>query len=342
MSTSLGTLMNAEMAQQPAVLGQLSERLDEFAARIRAAAPRPAGVAFLARGSSDNAALLGRYQVELAAGLPTCLIAPSATTAYHRDPSGFDNWIVVAVSQSGKTPEIVHTAARFASCGAIVVAITNDAVSDLATLADVSIDLQAGPELAVPATKTVTAQMLAMSAVSRSVADIASRLAETDELAEAVAATLDDITPVREAAQRLARFDRLAVVARGLLLAGAKETALKLQETTGVMAHGFSTADFRHGPIAVCGPDAPAVLFAGSGPADQDTYSVRSDLSNREALTILIGSNAGFDVPLHSGDGSLECIVATIRGQQLAFQTCLERGINPDTPEGLNKITLTH
>lgn len=272
MTTSLGTLMNAEMAQQPAVLGQLSERLDGFAKRIRAAAPRPAGVAFLARGSSDNAALLGRYQVELAAGLPTCLLAPSATTAYHRDPSGFDNWIVVAVSQSGKTPEIIDTAARFASCGAIVVAITNDAVSDLATLADVSIDLQAGPELAVPATKTVTAQMLAMSAVSRSVADIASICLTADgELSEAVAATLDDITPVREAARRLARFNRLAVVARGLLLAGAKETALKLQETTGAMAHGFSTADFRHGPIAVCGPDAPAVLFAGSGPADHDT-----------------------------------------------------------------------
>lgn len=342
MTTTPGALMSAEMAEQPAVLRQLNQRLEELSNQIKKAVPRPAGVAFLARGSSDNAALLGRYQVELAAGLPTCLLAPSTATAYHRDPTGFANWIIVAASQSGQTPEIVDLADRFAAAGATIVSITNDATSDLAQLATVSIDLQAGPELAVPATKTVTAQMLAMSAISCAVADADAGRTDTGALGAAVESVLDDVEGIQQAAVTLARHDRLAVVARGLLLAAAKETALKLQETTGAMAHGFSTADFRHGPIAVCGPDAPAVLLAGSGPADPDTYAVRTDLEDRQAPTVLIGSGSGSDIRLPSTDGPLECITATLRGQQLALHICMERRINPDAPAGLNKVTLTY
>lgn len=108
------------------------------------------------------------------------------------------------------------------------------------------------------------------------------------------------------------------------------------------MAHGFSTADFRHGPIAVCGPQAPAVLIAGSGPVDADTTAVRRDLTERGTPTLLVGDTADCDIRLGRYPGPIECIAATIRGQQLALATCRALGVDPDAPAGLNKVTLTH
>ncbi|HEX4247360.1 MAG TPA: SIS domain-containing protein, partial [Pseudonocardia sp.] len=167
MSAPGTTLMSAEMAEQPAVLARLAERFEQLSDQVAALnTARVPGVAFVARGSSDHAALLGRYAVELFTGLPTCLVAPSVTTAYSHHPTGFAGWLVVGLSQSGRTPEIVSLAREFQAVGASVVGISNDGSSDLARTADLSIDLAAGPERAVPATKTVTAQMLAVLAVA--------------------------------------------------------------------------------------------------------------------------------------------------------------------------------
>jgi len=340
--SDLGTRMAAEMAEQPAVLGALAARFDEVAATVAAALPSPpAGVGFLARGSSDNAALLGRYAVEVATGLPTCLIAPSVLTAFGGQPSGFAGWLVVALSQSGETPEIVDLADRYRAAGATVVAITNDAGSGLARAADVTVALEAGRELAVPATKTVTAQQLATLAVG---AALGGRTVVPDlsRLADRVETVLADTAPVEECAARLAASRRLAVVARGLCYPAARETALKLQETTGAMAHAFSTADFRHGPIAVCGPDTPALLMAGGGPADADTRAVAADLAQRSAPVVSVGSDPADDLGWPAGDGATDCLLATIRGQQLALSVSRRLGIDPDRPAGLRKVTATH
>jgi glucosamine--fructose-6-phosphate aminotransferase (isomerizing) len=340
--------MTAEMAEQPAILARFASRFDAVVADVRdVAGSGVAGVAFLARGSSDNAALLGRYAVELGSGLPTCLVAPSVATAYERQPTGFAGWLVVALSQSGRTPEIVDLAEQFDAAGALVVGVTNDTASRLASVARLTVGLDAGPETAVPATKTVTTQMLAVLAVAAAVGSPGSRCALTAEQAglapEAVATVLDDFDPMRRIAADLAGVHRLAVVGRGFSFPAALETALKLQETAGVMAHGFSTADFRHGPIAVCGPDAPAVLLAGSGPADADTRDVRQPLAARRARTFLLGTGTdGVDAVWPMSGTAIECLLATVRGQQLALALCLERGIDPDQPAGLNKVTLTH
>lgn len=342
---ALGALMSAEMDEQPQVLNRLATRYADIAGRVRsalAATGRPAGVAFLARGSSDNAALLGRYAVELRTGLPTCLIAPSVLTAYGRTPTGFQGWVVLALSQSGRTPEIIDSAQRLRRAGATIIAITNDGLSELAAAADLPIALDAGPERAVPATKTVTAQLLGILAVVTGIGDGPELIGELDQLAERAAEVLADTTSVDSAATLLARHRRLVVVARGLLYPAAKETALKLQETTGAMAHGFSTADFRHGPIAVCGPDAPALLLAGSGPADHDTRELVSVLRERGADSVVAGSAASDRVRWPEADGATDCLLATIRGQQLALAVCRELGIEPDHPLGLNKVTLTH
>ena len=154
--TPLGLLMSSEMAEQPQVLARLVERFDAIAGQVRAvAAEQPGGlkgVAFLARGSSDNSALLGRYAIEQRTGLPTSLVAPSIVTVYRKRPELYRGWLLVALSQSVRTPEIVDIAARYAGCGASVVAVTNDPESALAKAARLHVDLGAGPELAVPAT----------------------------------------------------------------------------------------------------------------------------------------------------------------------------------------------
>lgn len=340
--------MTAEMAEQPTILARFASRFDTVVADVRdVAGSGVAGVAFLARGSSDNAALLGRYAVELGSGLPTCLVAPSVATAYERHPTGFVGWLVVALSQSGRTPEIVDLAEQFGAAGAVVVGVTNDTASRLAAVSRLAIGLDAGPETAVPATKTVTSQMLAVLAVAAAVGSIDSPGVLTAEQAGlapgAVATVLDDFGPMRRIAGDLSGVYRLAVVGRGFSFPAALETALKLQETAGVMAHGFSTADFRHGPIGVCGPDAPAVLLAGSGPADADTREVRAPLAARRARTYLFGTGTdGVDAAWPATGTATECLLATVRGQQLALALCLERGIDPDQPAGLDKVTLTH
>jgi glucosamine--fructose-6-phosphate aminotransferase (isomerizing) len=360
-----GAHMRAEMAEQPQVLGRLAERFDLIAEQVRSVVEEGKGggelegVACLARGSSDNAALLGRYAIEQQTGLPTSLVAPSLVTVYRKRPELYRGWLLIALSQSGRTPEIVDTAARYAECGALVVAVTNDPDSALAQAARLHVDLGAGPELAVPATKTVTSQMLAVLAIAAGLAKHSASgtgatssngagaaggfsAADAGPLAEYVAEVLADSASVERVVGSLAEHRRLAVVGRGACYPAALETALKLQETLGVMAHGFSGADFRHGPIAVCGPDAPAVLLAGSGPADDDTRALRAELAERAAHVVEFGTGARADAAWSPLGTMAECILATVRGQQLALAAATYLGIDPDQPAGLNKVTLTH
>lgn len=176
-------------------------------------------------------------------------------------------------------------------------------------------------ERAVPATKTVTAQMMAMTAIVSGLG--AAELPPVDRTSEAVQSVLDDRTAVVVAAEQLNGVDRVAVVGRGRVYPAVRETAPKLQETTGMtMAHGFSTADLRHGPIAVCGPGAPAVLFMGAGPADQDTQDLVTPLQQRSARTVLIGHVAAPGIGFPDLGGAVDCVLSTIRGQQLALALC--------------------
>src|SRR4051794_20174180 len=161
-----GRLMRSEMAEQPDVLAKFATRLDDHVERVRALLPAPlAGVTFVARGSSDNAAVYGRYLAELASGRPAALAAPSLQTLYRADVD-YSGWLVVALSQSGATPEIVSVTGRLRDAGARTVAIVNDEASPLAATAELVLGLGAGEERAVPATKTVTAELLAVAAVA--------------------------------------------------------------------------------------------------------------------------------------------------------------------------------
>jgi len=329
-----GELMAAEMAEQPEVLARVIARAPADTAAVRAVLPRPlAGTVFLARGSSDNAAVFGRYLAELRAGRPAGLAAPSLHTRYHATVD-WRGYLVVALSQSGATPEIVSTCQAARAGGAVVLGITNEPRSPLADAVDLLITTDAGPERAVPATKTVTAQLAVVATVTSALRAGPVPDGTLDGLPGAVAAVLGDPGPVRQLADRWRDLDRLVVAGRGLAYAAALETALKVKETTGILAEGISTADLLHGPIAAVYAGAPVLLVAGGGPADTDLAELRALLDRRQA------QSASLPVP-HGLPEAVHVIAAIVRGQQLAYELARARGADPDAPAHLSKVTAT-
>jgi glucosamine--fructose-6-phosphate aminotransferase (isomerizing) len=318
-----GSLMQAEMAEQPDALAALIARSDEIASLVS----RPScGSTVVARGSSDHAGVYGRYLLEMASRRPAGLAAPSLSTLYAADVD-FSGYLAVAVSQSGKTPEIVTALTRMQAAGACGLAITNDGASPLAGVAAATIALGVGDERAVPATKTVTATMTAFALVASALG--ASYPLEA--LPEWVAGVLDDPGPAEEIAASLVASTRLLTVGRGLMLGGALEAALKLKETTMISAEGFSSADLRHGPIAIV-EGMPVLAFLAPGPARADMEELVADLRGRGASVFSLV----FDVP-----EALAPVLAVVRAQQVALALARLRGLDPDAPRGLNKVTIT-
>lgn len=337
-----GTQMAREMAEQPARLRQLIGRADEIAARVWSMEPSPLnGVTMLARGSSDHAAIYGRYLLESATGKPVSLAAPSLHTLY-RPYVDYRGQLVIAVSQSGATPEIVGALEALQDAGGRGVAITNDPRSPLARAAAAAIDLEMGEERAVPATKTVTGQFTTFAIIAAARGPVPFRRAELEAVPDWVQAVLDDPGPAADAAEALGETSRLIIVARGYLFAAALETALKLRETCSLFAEGYSAADLRHGPIAAVTRGIPVVTLDAGGLAHTDVASLIDELRARHASVLTVGSDDGADVPLPAEvPDALAPIIALVRGQQLAYELARRLGYDPDTPVGLTKVTPT-
>lgn len=319
--------MRREMGEQPEVLARLLAR------RISVDLERPAGVIIVARGSSDHAAIYGRYLLELATRRPVALAAPSLSTRYgaQTDASG---WLVVGVSQSGKTPEIVDVVERLRATGGHAVAITNNADSPLAAAAETVVELGAGEEKAVPATKTYTAQMAAFAVLAASLGEVPWEESELSLVPDAVAGVLADPDGMTALADRWAAIDQLVVTARGWMFSAALETALKVRETALVSAQGYSVADFLHGPIAAVNPGAAVLALRAEGRAATDVDEAVAALTERGADIQLMPAIGGLPE-------ALAPIAAAVRGQQLALELALRKGLNPDAPRGLNKVTIT-
>ncbi len=337
-----GERMRAEMGEQPGALGRLVDRFEDQVTAVRAVAREPLmGVVFLARGSSDNAAVYGRYLAEFASGRPAGLAAPSLHTLYDTK-AHYAGFLVVAISQSGATPEIVTVCRRLRNAGARTVAIVNDSDSPLAHSADAVLALDVGPELAVPATKTVTGEMLAVAAVAAAVGSVPFTSEQLAAMPAAVEWVLADPDPATELASRWVDAERLFVVGRGLLYAVALEAALKIKETTGVLAEGISAADLRHGPIGVTGGGVPLLVLDGGGPGHDDLQAV-ADLARERGAPVALCSDAkDADLPLPEGvPEALAAFPATVRAQQLALALADVRGLEADAPAGLTKVTPT-
>ncbi len=343
-----GASMAREIAEQPAVLSALVARSAEIAAMVQAVRPADLrGLVLVARGSSDNAAVYGRYVLEHATRRPVALAAPSLHTRYGVT-TRLDGFLAIAVSQSGRTPEIVDTLARLQAGGARTIAVTNDASSPLAASAEASIVLGAGAETAVPATKTFTAQVAAFALLAEALGQAPWRAGDWGTVLDAVAATVADDEPPRATAGRIGPGTRLVQVGRGFLYAVALEAGLKIAETTGAAATGYSPPDLQHGPIALAGPDLHALCFAAPGPTAPDIAEVADNLVARGATVTAIAEDtrlvpaATALLPVPPGvTEPLAPLVHTVRAQQLALHLARARGIDPDHPHGLTKITAT-
>jgi glucosamine--fructose-6-phosphate aminotransferase (isomerizing) len=343
-----GSLMAAELAEQPEVLGRLVDRHAADRELVRAVLPgrlvpgRLAGTVLLARGSSDNVAVYGRYLLEMAARRPAGLAAPSVHTRYQADVD-FSGYLVVALSQSGATPEIVETAAHMRKAGAVVIGITNEAGSALTEACDLTLLTDAGSERAVPATKTVTAQLLAVAAIAAAFDPALVALDNLRTLPDAAAAVVADAAAAQVAAARWADAQRLVVTGRGLAYAAALETALKVKESARVHAEGLSSADLLHGPIAALDSALPVLLVAGGERFASDDAALAERLAAAGVPYEICGTAPDSDLPLPAGTAEVTApILATIRGQQLALAASLSRGLDPDAPVGLSKVTATH
>jgi glucosamine--fructose-6-phosphate aminotransferase (isomerizing) len=337
------SLARQEIAQQPEVIARLLERegpaLRALAAELRRRRPRYAVVA--ARGSSDNAARYAQHVLGRMLRLPVVLATPSLHTLYDAPPRFIDA-IVIGVSQSGASPDVVSVVAEGARQGAMSVAITNDPSSPLAAAAAHVVDLGAGEERSVAATKTYTASLAAIAAlvaegdraltddVARLPGTLAAQLALTGAAEAAVAAAVD--------------WERLTVVGRGAHYATAFEAALKVRELAGIVAEAYSPADLLHGPIATTGPGQPVLAIAPAGPTEESMRELVATARERGALVAAIGHDPALgdpflemvDVPEWLGP-----VVAIVPAQLLAVGLAERRGVDVDAPFGLSKITMT-
>jgi glucosamine--fructose-6-phosphate aminotransferase (isomerizing) len=333
--------MAAEMGQQPDVLRALVQRREDIVNAVRAVLPQPlAGLTLVARGSSDHAAVYGRYVLEMAAGRPASLAAPSIHTLY-RAPIDYRGYLAVGLSQSGRTPEVVQVLATMRERGARTVALVNDDSSPLGDVADVAIDVGAGAEDAVPATKTFTATLVAVALLAEAFGTRTCPASALEALPEQVSALLHDVAPVERVVAALDGCDQILVTARGLLLVAALETALKIRETSAVVAEGMSSADLRHGPIAAVGAGYPVIAITGER-TRADLTEMADALRARGAVVHVVSD--GPDAAITLPDGTPEAllpVLAAVRGQQIAMLMATRRGLDPDSPGGLSKVTLT-
>ncbi len=336
-----GALMEAEMREQPAVLQRLAERRQEVAELVAPLFAAPlAGTVIVARGSSDHAATTGRYLIEMATRRPVASASPSVHNLYRADVD-FAGYVVIGVSQSGRTPEIAETLERAAGRGARTIALTNDESSPLAAEGHALVALGAGEERALPATKTVTAELLAFALIAAAISGEPDAAALSALPAQA-AMVLDNAAPMDAVAEWLSEASRLVTVARGPLSGASAEIALKLAETNLLLATAYSAADLRHGPIALASTGMPVLALAHPGPAAAEMISLVGELGERGADVALLGplpgAVAGWDA---SAPESLAPILAVVRGQQLALARARMIGLDPDHPVGLSKVTLT-
>lgn len=341
--------MLREIHEQPAAATRTIEALVPMRPEIAALAEGRRHVLFAARGSSDNAGLYGRYLLETYAGRPAAMLAPSVFTHYHATVDLSDT-LVVTVSQSGSTQELVETQALVQAQGAATVAITNVADSPLAAEADLALVTQAGPELAVPATKTYLGQTIAMAVLATALSPTPTTLdAELAELPQRIAQVIAAGTGVDEAACALAEaMGPTIVTGRGLLLGTALETALKIEETCLRPVRGYSYADLRHGPIAVVRPGAVAVLVcAQDGPLTGPMTELAGALAERGATVIGIGGDddfvraCGLHVPAPAAPETLAPIGTIVPAQLVVERLAARLDLDPDNPRGLAKVTQT-
>lgn len=343
-----GTQMSREIAEQPAALERTLATVLPLRDEIRRLAKDRRRILLVARGSSDNAAIYARYLAEVHAGVPAGLAAPSVATLYGAQLDLSDS-VTICVSQSGSTQEIVETMAWAKSCGSATLAVTNVEGSPLAAEADIALVTQAGPEKAVPATKTYTTQVAALAVAIDALAPQRGTLdAEFARVGEAAEQMLAVSPVIDEMVARLALTQEVLSSGRGLAFGTTLEVGLKLEETCLRPVRGLSYADLKHGPIAIVDHELVTLLVAGpSGPTLPGMIDLAETLRGKGSPVFGFGGNEEFraacDLAVAGPElcEELAPLALVIPPQFMIERLALTLGLNPDAPRGLKKVTQT-
>lgn len=342
--------LKAEIIEQPTVLDRLL-RMQQEPAREMARAIRREGVHSIfvaARGSSDNAALYGKYLWGSINRLPVALAAPSLFTIYGTPPD-LKGSLVVGVSQSGQSPDIVSVVAEGRRQGALTLAITNDPASPLAEEAAMVLDMAAGPEQAIAATKTYTTQLLSIALLSAALSGERSRFETLERVPELVEDTLTLDNVIERAAQRYRYMTQCVVLGRGYNYATAYEWSLKLKELAYVVAEPYSSADFQHGPVAIVSRGFPVLAVVPSGAVFDDVMALLSTLAGEYLAELLVVSNEDRALALAQTPLRLPAelpewvspLVAIVPAQLFCYHLTRAMGYDTETPRRLHKVTRT-
>ena len=340
--------MLQEIAEQPAALEKtIAEERGKIARLGKTIEQRDIDlIVLVARGSSDNAALFGRYLIEITTGIPVSLSAPSVHTLYGARLN-LKRALVIGVSQSGEGEDINRVLENARRSGAFTIGITNEPDSSMVKLVEETLLMHGGRERSVAATKTFTGQMMVFYMLAAALAKDRGRI-EFDAIPSLAAQALEQERAILELVQRYVFMENCVVVGRGLAYANAYEFALKLMETCYVVAERFSSADFLHGPVAMIERHFPVILFAPPGVMLEGTKDLISRLRELRADTLTITSD--LDAAAKSSrsiimprelDEFLAPIPYIIPAQLFAALLAEAKGLDPDAPRSLSKVTRT-
>ncbi len=342
------SILHEEIYEQPGVIQRLLERegasVEKDTAALRGSFD---SILIAARGTSDNAARYAQYLFGAHNRLPVGLATPSLFTLYNQPPR-LKRMLVIGISQSGQSPDIVAVLAEARRQGQPTLAITNDSTSPLAKAASSAIILHAGPEKAVAATKTYTASLAALALFSVALEEDHQRLEQLRRIPPLMQETLEGMAPLLERVERYRYMDHCAVIGRGYNYATAFEFALKIKELTGVVAEPYSSADFRHGPIAIVKNNFPVIAIAPSGETASDLASLVDRLIELKSELILVSDRPDMlkrgeiALPIPAGVAEwLSPLLTILPGQVFAMTLTTVKRLDPDHPEGLTKVTET-
>jgi glucosamine--fructose-6-phosphate aminotransferase (isomerizing) len=341
--------LEQELRQQPAALARLIEKQRGYAEQVRELFLRDdvQYILIASRGSSSNAARYAQYLLGRAYRVPVAFATPSLFTLYEQPPR-LDGALVIGISQSGKSPDVVEVVAEARRQGRPTIALTNTPSSPLGLAADGVLKLEAGKEQAVAATKTYVNSLGAVALLFATSTADAQALGELQRLPEQLAAQLDLSWEHVTEIDPLGTMDGGTVVSRGINYCTAFEIALKIRELSGLLFESWSAADLMHGPVAAIGEGWPVFAVAPSGPALGAMAEAVGAVAARGARTVVISDDAGLraraeiGLPLVPGVPEwLSPLVAVVPGQLAAMRLAQLRGIDLDAPLGLSKITLT-
>jgi len=339
-----------EIFEQPAAIRRLLEMqadpVKEIAARIR---ERNCTFVYLAaRGTSDNAGLYAKYLWGISNDLPVALAAPSLFSVFKKPPKIGDA-LVVGISQSGQSPDIVSVIEEGRRQGALTLAIINDSDSPLAEAAELVIETVAGPERAVAATKTYTTQLTAIAMLSVALSGDAEKREWLGRLPSLVEDALKLDETIKEASSRYRYMEECVVLGRGYNYATAHEWSLKLKELAYIVAEPYSSADFQHGPVALARQGFPVFAVVPGGAIDAEIITLLTKLVHEEQVELLAISSEGSALALANTPLQLPerlpdwvtPIPAIVPAQLFCYHLTRAKGYNTEGPRGLSKVTLT-